>query len=107
MKLINLTPHVINIENANGELIAVQPEEKPARIASTQETVVQDDLKFNRTIFGDVENLPDSVDGVIYIVSMVVAQAVKRGDVVSPDSGSTAERKDGQIVFVRGLCQWD
>jgi hypothetical protein len=56
-----------------------------------------------RQHFGQIENLPEPTDGVIYITSSLVAQAAQRVDVVSPDTGPTAIRENGQIVAVRGL----
>jgi hypothetical protein len=79
---VNLTPHVINVENEHGAIIAFQPGATPARLATSQETVIKDDFKFSRTIYGAIENLPNPLDGVIYITSMVVAQAANRKDTV-------------------------
>ncbi len=43
----------------------------------------------------------------IYIVSQLVAQYMRRENVVSPDSGPTAQRDEkGQIKFVRGFLGW-
>ena len=61
-------------------------------------------VSFNRPVlYGEVEGLPEPQPGVLYIVSMLVAQRVMRADVVSPDSGPTAIRENGQIVAVRAL----
>lgn len=52
--------------------------------------------------FGEVENLPPPQDGVILIVSaMVAARCSERIDIVSPATGhKDCVRKDGFIVSV-------
>jgi hypothetical protein len=62
-----------------------------------------DGVPLVRQEFGEIENLPDSVDGVIYVTSTLVAQRAKRPDVVSPDTGPKAIRENGQVVAVRAL----
>ena len=52
--------------------------------------------------FGEIEGLPEPEPGIVLIVPLLVAQAAKdRYDLVSPDSGKTALRTEGQIRAVR------
>jgi len=46
--------------------------------------------------------MPEPHDGIIYIVSSLVAMRFKgRADVVAPDTGITAIREQGRIVAIR------
>ena len=53
---------------------------------------------------GEVTGLPDPVDGVIIVVSALVADAAKRDDVMSP--GELVRDANGVIVGARGLCAY-
>jgi hypothetical protein len=56
--------------------------------------------------WGVVGGLPDPADGVIYIVSGIVAGAVRRHDVASPATGHPLTvRRDGLIVSVPGFVR--
>ncbi len=109
MNVINLTPHKITVivedENCNPHVFDFPPSGNVARVSSSQVEVARvDDIPVVKTEFGDVENLPESKDDTIYIVSSLVAQAVagRRDDVVSPDTGPTAIRdEEGKITAVR------
>ncbi|RMG02005.1 MAG: hypothetical protein D6735_10970 [Acidobacteria bacterium] len=108
MNIINLTPHKITviIEDERGNPIVQEyyPSGIVARVNSTQAELMRvNGIPVVKTVFGDVENLPDRADDTIYIVSSIVAQAVagKRDDVVAPDTGPTALRDEaGKIVGV-------
>lgn len=108
MKVINLTPHTIKVVNDANEVIREYPASgMVARAATIAETVGNiDGIPVKHIAFGEVQGLPDPQDGVVYLVSMVVAQAVKRPDVIAPDTGPTAYRENGQIVGVRGFTQY-
>jgi hypothetical protein len=57
-------------------------------------------------IMGEVENLPAPIQGVIFIVSQIVASHVKREDVFYPDTGPDALRDErGNIIAVRRLIR--
>lgn len=105
MNMINLTPHVINVRRADGSELAFAPTAPAARVATSQVEVSEvDGIPVRRNTFGQVENLPEPQEGTVYIVSLVVLQAVAgRRDVVAPDSGATAIRENGQIKAVTGF----
>ena len=104
-KIMNLTPHGVALANAAGEITAtLQPSGKVARMAvNREETGTLMGLPVSTSVFGEVVGLPDPAPETIYLVSTLIAQAVRRRDVVSPDTGPSAVRKDGQVVAVRGF----
>ncbi len=120
MRLVNLTPHEVVVE-VDGIRISF-PSEGNARVVVRQspyKTVCVDEcdgrtvanIPLYLNLYGSVEGLPDPQPGTLYIVSLMVINALKadtpdgiiRGDVISPDSGPTAIRQDGKIVAVRGF----
>jgi hypothetical protein len=117
MRLVNLMPHEAAIQIGEVTLV-VPPSGTVARVSSKSETAktvtytgfdrdgnpVSIEVPHRRTVYGEVVGLPAPEEGVTFIVSaMVKARVPDRADVVSPDTGPTAIRKDGQIVAVTGL----
>jgi len=103
-ELINLTPHPITIQPTGAQPITIPVSGRIARLDSSQETdasVVG--VPVVTTRFGRVIGLPNPEPGKVYIVSSLVAQHVRRPDVLAPDTGPTAIRQDGQIVAVTRL----
>lgn len=105
MTFVNKTPHPIVLRGKKGEETTFPPVAPPARIAITQEVVGElDGFPVRKTVYGQIENLPEPTSDTIYIVSLVVLQATGRQDVVAPDSaGPTAIRSNGQVVAVTGF----
>lgn len=110
MNLINLTPHDLNICDADGVVVATIPASGVvARVTSTADVVGSVDVGGHRvdlvaTKFGDVDGLPAPAPDTLYIVSSLVLQAVSgRTDVVAPDTGPASAVRDdaGRIVGVR------
>jgi len=112
MKLINLTPHAINLmpNGTDGPTVTIPPSGTVARCATHRvqvDAVTVDSVAIpvNRTQFGDVDGLPDPAPDTFYIVSALVAQAVKgqRDDVLIVDD---AVRDDqGRIIGARALAR--
>lgn len=111
--IVNATPHPINVVNTNGEIITFPPSGILPRVEVTQTEVrgkLFDTLgnKFavaNR-VQGQVTGLPDQEFGTMYIVSSMVASALKnkREDLIVPDTGASAIRDEkGNIVAVQGF----
>lgn len=103
-KLVNLTPHAINVAGTDGEVVlTVPPGGVIARVTTSQEVVGNiDGIDVVKTTFGTVEGLPEPTAGTTYVVSsLVLGRCQDRDDVVAPDTGPTAIRKDGQVVAVR------
>jgi len=114
MKLINLTPHTINIINEEGKEFSIPPSGQVMRVS--QELYRTAPLY---TSIGPVDTwvfegfkkveLPPREGGKIYLVSLptliaLKAQGVRRPDIVAPDTGKGAVRNEkGQVIAVRRL----
>jgi hypothetical protein len=85
--------------------IIVPPTAPAARVAvsSVPAGTTEYCVPLVRQEFGEIENLPAPIPGVVYITSTLVPQRAGRPDVVSPDTGPTAIRENGQVVAVRNL----
>lgn len=110
MNYINLTPHVLNIHHATGGVITVAPSGEVARVATLSEA--QPSLGIDgvsipvvKTTFGEVTGLPDPREGIVYIVSRLVLEAVKdaRPDVFAP--GELVRDADGRPIGCKGLSR--
>ena len=115
MTIVNLTPHTLNILNADGGIrVDVAPLgvgsnalSNAARVATSRvQTGEVNGLPLFETRFGEVNGLPDAREGVIFVVSGLVAahpSVRERADVFSP--GELVRGPDGQPVGCRGLTR--
>ena len=107
---VNCTPHHLTIEGI-GEI-------PPSGILPRVSTDYSHDIEINgvrvrQKFYGAVTGLPDPVEGITFIVSGIVRDAIsvlpahmRRPDVCAPDTGADAIRNEkGHIVAVRGLVQ--
>ena len=101
-KLVNLTPHNINVKgniiSTSGTIARVKviQEEVPAII------VEGNLLPIFECKYGEVENLPEPQEGVMYIVSAMVRSAcLGRTDILSPCN--FLRDKEGKIIGCGGL----
>lgn len=130
MKLVNLTPHAINFVTADGRpILTVEPSGTVARVAAktvflgevyaeedeltrihteidcldgTSIHVVVENIHVTGTNYGEVEGLPAPEEGVVYIVSSLVAQRChNRDDVFIPNESVRDE--NGRIIGCRSL----
>lgn len=105
--LINKTQHPITIRLGEDESVIIPPTLPAARLSVTTTKIGEvDGVPIFKNVLGEIENLPETDEfdsSIVYIVSLLVAQKAMRADVLSPDSGPTAIRENGQIVAVRGL----
>jgi len=104
MTLTNLTPHdVVVLDATNREVVRLPPSGTVARCQVTTALVeTVDDVAYYVTTYGAVTELPEPVDGVRYVVSMLVRTACPaRRDLCSP--GELVRGLDGQPVGCRGL----
>lgn len=100
MKIINVTPHTITLCGTEIKSTGL------ARCESVVEKIGEvDGIKINRRSFGVVTGLPEPKGDTIYIVSQIVAQAVKglRNDCFIVDE--TIRNEQGQIVGCNALAQ--
>lgn len=110
MKIVNLTPHALNLMPAgpDGPVVTIPPSGQVARCAVTRvqvDTITVDGVTvpINKTQFGAVSDLPDPQPSTVYVVSALVAQAVPdRQDVLIVDD---AVRDDqGRIIGAKALA---
>jgi hypothetical protein len=96
---VNLTPHEIRLNDGR----VFPPAGVVARV-STSHTPF-DENGVCAVQFGEIVGLPAPQDGILYIVSGMVAAAAKRNDVVSPATGHPDAKRDerGQIISVPGF----
>lgn len=100
MKLINLTPHAVNVIDDSGEEIACFPKCLSPLPRLKQETVLlseQDGIRITETQFGEIENLPEPKEGIRLIVSrLVIAACPDRNDLVVPNE--VVRDNEGRII---------
>lgn len=100
---VNLTPHDVQIFDSRMCSVTIPP----TGLARVEEDIRpgRDDLGIQCVIknYGRVTGIPAPVDGVIYVVSVLVFAATDRLDVVCPDSGPDSAIRDenGRIVGVK------
>lgn len=107
MKIVNLTPHELNIL-AQGRMIVIPPsgfvarcEERDERIGEVEVEGVK--VPLIRKSFGSVQ-LPEPKEGVVYVASALAAQAAARAgrtDVLCP--GPVIRDPDGRPIGVTSL----
>jgi len=107
MEFLNLTPHPVHII-LDDRVIVIEPSGTVARLKMTQEEMGElSGIPIVKTYLDDVEGLPEPHEGVIYIVSSLVCQALagKRNDIVAPDTSPNGAIRDeeGNIIGVRRL----
>ncbi len=105
MTFVNVTPHAIVVRLADGSEQVFPPSGVIARCSSKNIPCSSiEGVPCSKTSFGEVEGLPPPQEGVVYIASLLVRERSARSDVVSPDTGPTAIRENGQVKAVLGFC---
>lgn len=100
VNIVNLTPHEIVL---CGKKIASSG---LARCATLEQQIdVIDGIRVNHRSFGEVNGLPEPEEGTVYIVSALVAQAVRgqRNDVYIVDE--TVRDSEGHIIGCNALAK--
>ena len=120
MKFINLTPHIVRLNNGvefppSGQVARVKVKHHlEAWISDGPDGAVELDDNFSleairiyKPVFGQVEGLPEPQKGTIYIVSGKVAEACRdREDVLCPATGHPhTVRLNGQVRSVPGFSR--
>ncbi len=102
MDIINLTPHALDVHDNQGNVITL-PSSGKVRVASNYKKVETiHGIDIFTCEYGEVEGLPAPKNGVIYIVSGLVKNAVPhRKDVFSP--GELVRDEHGRPIGCRGL----
>ena len=104
-KLVNNTPHEVAVLVGDA-MIRIAPSGNVVRL-NTHCIPCGDvmGIPVVRCKEGEPKGLPEPEDGVVFIVSSVVAKMVKRADVVSPDTSDNGAIRDGNgyIIGVKQL----
>ena len=107
MKLINLTPHPLNIRVSDTEERCIPVGGDAPRLSVVREKlgIIAEDIPIVRTTMGKPVGLPPVKPGVILIVSALVAEhpsVADRADLAYP--GAAIRDEDGKIIGADGLC---
>jgi len=106
-KVINVTPHALNVIKADGSMTTIAPSGQVARLAVTTKVVGDvDGISVYQTEFGEIQGLPAPEAGTVFIGSLLVAQAAAkqgRADVLSP--GELIRDKEGKPIGCKGLTR--
>jgi membrane protease subunit (stomatin/prohibitin family) len=97
--IINLTPHNITLIDNNNNIVDVFQSAGLARVDSnTCQVSTVNGIPVNTVKFGNVTGLPDPQDDTFFVVSRIVADAVKgtRNDILIVDK--TVRNDAGQII---------
>lgn len=102
--LINATPHDVHIKTIDGKLITLPASETPARVhIERKEAGVHDGVRVVVPVVVGINNLPPKREGVLIIVSKLVADALpERDDLVVPD---LIERNGDVVVAAHALAK--
>ena len=108
MKFINLTPHDVTI--VDGETKHTFPKQGLARVQTIPlNPTMLGGIPFFTTTYGGTEGLPEPQEGIIFIVSMVVAQAnPERRDIVFPasDPANSVRDEKGNLIGFKALTRF-
>lgn len=90
----------------DGETITIHPTTPPARVATTKVVVGDiDGFPVNSTTFGDVVDMPKPAKDTVFVVSMLVATALKAAgrtdDIVIVDDAVRDEQ--GRIIGAKAF----
>ena len=110
MRLINLTPHTVNIYDDDGSLVmSIEPSGQVLRLPTRAYAAGDiDNIPLVRLTYEAPEDLPEPKEGTVYIVSSIMLEPLKdmgRTDFVAPDTsvGSVVRDDDGRIIGVKRL----
>lgn len=103
IKIINLTPHDVNIVRGDGSKVKTFESQGVTRVSTTSKLKTRfNGVNIYTTEYGQVENLPEESDDTYYIVSMLVKQACpNRKDLLSPSQ--LVRDTEGKIIGCLGL----
>lgn len=103
MKIINLTPHPINIIGAENKTIATINSDGVARLqSSTVSAGSFGGIPITKTVYGVPTGLPDFEPGVFIIVSQIIKNAYPdRIDLLVPSE--VVRDSDGKVIGCRSL----
>ncbi len=105
MKLVNMTPHALNLFDETGanQIVTLAPSGQIARVAVKNEKIGEAaGVPLYAAVYGAVEGLLEPEEGTIYVVSLLVRQALPdRKDLASP--GELLRDAEGKPIGAKGL----
>lgn len=109
MNIINLTAHTINVFLEEKEIAF--PSQGLARVRTEEKEVDKiNGIPVVKTVYTDVEGLPEPEKNTVYLVSTLVLQALKangieRSDCLAPNTGVSGAIRDdqGRIIGTKGF----
>lgn len=106
MIIINKTPHPVHIVNESGGIVKTYYEDGGSKIRLAVKTVrdipLEDGTPTSRSEFGEPEGLPEFKEGVFYIVSQLVKNALPdRTDLLVP--AEVVRDGNGNIIGCKSL----
>lgn len=108
MKVENLTPHAVVVANGD-ERITFPPSGRVARVATNLESAEPlNGVPTWHQTFGEIVDLPEHADGVMYIVSGLLVSAAEAAgrrtdDLLVP--GQQIRDDEGRVVGCRGFIR--
>lgn len=111
-KILNLTPHDINIVDGEGNILMVLPgTENPARAMQAEKSLgAINGIPVIGMEFGAPENLPTPEDGVWLLVSKTTADAALKSGRTVADlllTGKTVRDTSNRIIGCQALSAYD
>lgn len=113
VRFINLTPHEITVFIDSNNTLKIPPSGTIARVEQKEIQVGSvNGIPIYKTVYGEVVGLPAPQENTIYIVSLLVLQAlqahgVSRDDVVAPNTAPTpvgaVRDATGKIIGVKSF----
>jgi len=105
----NLTPHPLAVMAEDGTILHLAKCSKPARCVNTPQALPSlsydgKGYRLSKSSFGAVEELPVAVSGIVLVTSAIVADMVKRPDVVSP--GDLIRDSEGRVIGCNGFASY-
>lgn len=106
--IVNLTPHTLHIHGHGDQKFMIPASGIVARCEQKNVFVKHikfagEDIPVFKSEFGAVKNLPEPKEGVLYVVSKIVAEAIKgtRDDILIP---GPAIKDEGKTIGADGFC---
>ncbi len=97
---VNLTPHRLVVVDGP----TIEPSGEIARVDASHVVIDHvDGVNIFAVHFGDVVGMPVAQDGVVFVVSALVAMRVRRPDVMSP--GQLVRDSQGRVIGCEGLIR--
>ena len=91
------------MEHIDGTRETFPPSGQIARVELEDEYMFDiEGVPLYKGVVKEVTGIPNKREGVMYIVSLIVVQCVKRDDLIAPDTHRAIRDDRGRIVAVRG-----